>query len=123
MTPPISGVSAINTNRPAEEVGRSAALSQGEKVAELSKQFEAMLLRQMLKEARKPMLGDTLTGNSSSAKIYDDMVTEKLADSIARSGDLGLASSLQAQLLRQQGAGAVSGEKPAAAKPEGNSRT
>ena len=94
-------------------------MSSGEKVAELSRQFEALLLRQMLKEARKPMLGDTLTGNSSVSKIYDDMVTDRLADSIARSGDIGLASSLQAQLMRQQAVGAATGEKTAAKTLEG----
>ncbi len=119
MMPPISAVTSANASRPAEEVGRSATMSSGEKVAELSRQFEALLLRQMLKEARKPMLGDTLTGKSSVSKIYDDMVTDRLADSIARSGDIGLASSLQAQLMRQQAVGAATGEKTAAKTLEG----
>ncbi len=125
MTPSITGITGItsaNAARPAEEVGRSASLSQQEKIAELSRQFEGMLLRQMLKEARKPMLGDTLTGTSSASKIYDDMVTERLADSIARTGDFGLATSLQAQLLRQRSEGEATGANPAAAKLEGNSR-
>ena len=94
-------------------------MSSGEKVAELSRQFEALLLRQMLKEARKPMLGDTLTGKSSVSKIYDDMVTDRLADAIANSGDVGLGTSLQAQLMRQQGGGAANGEKNAAKTSEG----
>jgi len=119
MNPAISGVASANASRPAEDVGRSATMSSGEKVAELSRQFEALLLRQMLKEARKPMLGDTLTGKSSISKIYDDMVTDRLADSIASSGDVGLGTSLQAQLMRQQGAGAATGEKNAAKTSEG----
>ena len=120
MNPAISGVTSANASRPAEEVGRSATMSSGEKVAELSRQFEALLLRQMLKEARKPMLGDTLTGKSSVSKIYDDMVTDRLADAIASSGDVGLGTSLQAQLMRQQGAGAAAGENNAAKTSEGN---
>lgn len=120
MNPAISGAASANASRPAEDVGRSATMSSGEKVAELSRQFEALLLRQMLKEARKPMLGDTLTGKSSISKIYDDMVTDRLADSIASSGDVGLGTSLQAQLMRQQGAGAATGEKNAAKTSEGN---
>ena len=119
MNPAISGVTSANASRPAEEVGRSATMSSGEKVAELSRQFEALLLRQMLKEARKPMLGDTLTGKSSVSKIYDDMVTDRLADAIASSGDVGLGTSLQAQLMRQQGAGAAAGENNAAKTSEG----
>ena len=119
MNSAISGVTSANASRPAEDVGRSATMSSGEKVAELSRQFEALLLRQMLKEARKPMLGDTLTGKSSVSKIYDDMVTDRLADAIASSGDVGLGTSLQAQLMRQQGAGAANGEKNAAKTSEG----
>lgn len=109
--------------KPAEEIGHSASMSQGEKIAELARQFEAVLLRQMLKEARKPMLGDMLTGKSSVSKIYDDMVTERLADSVARNGNVGLASSLQAQLMRQQGVGSGAGEKPAEAKLEGTGKS
>ena len=91
MNPAISGVTSANASRPAEEVGRSATMSSGEKVAELSRQFEALLLRQMLKEARKPMLGDTLTGKSSVSKIYDDMVTEDFPVSVSPS--IGLRAS------------------------------
>jgi flagellar protein FlgJ len=87
---------------PIEQLARNPNVSQREKITETCKQFEAVLLRQILGEARKTVIasGDddkdpTVTG------IYNDMVTNQLADSISRSGTFGLAKSLEAQLVRQ----------------------
>ena len=88
-------------NIPLESLAGNKSLSEPEKIAEVSRQFESMLLRQVLKDGRKPLLASSKEQNSTSAGIYSDMINNQLADSISRSGTLGLAQSLQGQLVHQ----------------------
>jgi flagellar protein FlgJ len=85
---------------PLESLAANSKLSDNEKVAEVSRQFEAVLLRQILQDIRKPVLAST-ESNSTTNGIYSDMINDQLADSISRSGAFGLARSLQSQLGRQ----------------------
>lgn len=86
---------------PLEKVAENKALSEEQKVAELSRQFEGVLLRQILGQARKTVFQSTTDEESASSAIYQDMVTSQLAESISKSGSFGLAKSLQTQLSRQ----------------------
>ncbi len=86
---------------PLEKVAESKALSEEQKVAELSRQFEGVLLRQILGQARKTVFHSKTDEDSASSAIYQDMVTTQLAESISKSGSFGLARSLQTQLSRQ----------------------
>ena len=100
-------------------VGNSR-LTEAQKVAEACCHFEALLLRQILGEARKPVFESKLTEKSAVSAIYDDMVTGQLADAVSRSGEFGLARSLASQLTVRNGSdpgaategGAVSGKPP-----------
>jgi Rod binding domain-containing protein len=83
----------------AREVG-SETLEAGQ-IKEMSRDFEALLLRQILQESRKSIIKGGLFEESSSADIYNDMVDFHLADSISRSSSLGLAGSLERELTRQ----------------------
>jgi Rod binding domain-containing protein len=87
---------------PLEQLAGNQSLSKGEKVKEVCRQFEAVLLRQILGDARKTVIssGDP-EENSTTAQIYNDMINNQLADSISRSGGLGLSKSLEAQLVHQ----------------------
>lgn len=92
------GVNAANL--PIEQLAANPNISQKDKVTEACRQFEAVLLRQILGDARKTVISSgqqesTVTG------IYNDMVTKQLADSISHSGAFGLAKSLESQLVRQ----------------------
>ena len=81
-----------------ESLAGSKALTQDQKIAEASRQFEAVLLRQFLSESQKPVINSEFTDNSSSAGIYQDMITNQLADSLSRGGGIGLAKSFERQL-------------------------
>lgn len=81
-----------------ESLAGSKTLTQEQKIAEASRQFEAVLLRQFLSESQKPVINSEFTDNSNSAGIYQDMVTNQLADSLSRSGGIGLARSFERQL-------------------------
>jgi peptidoglycan hydrolase FlgJ len=92
------GVNAADL--PIEQLAANPNVSDKDKVTETCRQFEAVLLRQILGEARKTVIPDG-EQDSNVTSIYSDMVTQQLADSISRSGAFGLAKSLEAQLVRQ----------------------
>jgi Rod binding domain-containing protein len=83
---------------PLEQLAGNKTLSKSEKLAEASRQFESMLLRQILSSARKTVIKSKVTEDSLSSGVYQDMVNDQLADSISRSGGFGLARGLATQL-------------------------
>ncbi len=88
---------------PPEQLANSTVLSERQKVAEASRQFEAMLLRQILASTQKTVIPSEFSDNSTAAGIYQDMITNQLADAISKSGAFGLAQTFEQQLQRQAG--------------------
>ena len=89
---------------PLERLASSKEVPQEQKIAEVSRQFEAVLLRQILTQAQKPMFKNTLMpGGGATSAIYQDMVTEQLADRISQGGTFGFAKVLQQQLTVESG--------------------
>jgi Rod binding domain-containing protein len=86
---------------PLENLAASKNFSDREKIGEVARQFEAVLIRQMLSETRKSAVTSTSSADASTSGIYDDMINNQLADNISRSGSFGLARSLQSQLAHQ----------------------
>ncbi len=96
---PIQSPAKLDTsNIPVEELAANKHLTEQQKVAEASRQFEAIMLRQILSESQKPVITSEFTDNSTSAGIYQDYVTNALADSMSKSGTLGLAKVFEQQL-------------------------
>jgi Rod binding domain-containing protein len=81
-----------------EALAGNKSLSEHQKIAEASRQFEAMLLRQILSESQKPVIQSAFTDNSTAAGIYQDFVTNQMADSLSKSGTLGFAQVFDRQL-------------------------
>ena len=90
---------------PLEKLAASKEIPQQAKIAEVSRQFEAVLLRQILGQAQKPMFKNSLfpSGGATNA-IYQDMVTQQLADRISQGGTFGFAKVLEQQLTVESGA-------------------
>ncbi len=86
---------------PLENLVTNQNISEQAKVAEVSRQFEAVLLRQILGDAQKTIFASTTNPESVGGSIYQDMITNQLADSISRSGSFGLARGLEKQLQRE----------------------
>ena len=63
-------------------------------------QFEAILVRQLLGEALKPMMG---TGETKppGADVYQYLVTDVVAQSVTQGGGLGIAKMLLPQLTQK----------------------
>ena len=86
---------------PLHDLAANKNIPDTEKVAEVSRQFEAVLLRQILQETRKSSISPSSSADATTSGIYDDMINNQLADSISRSGSFGLARSLQRELAHQ----------------------
>ncbi len=83
-----------------ERLAGNTVLSEQQKIAEASRQFEAILLRQILSSTQKTVIPSKFTDNSTAADIYRDMITNQLAESISKSGAFGLAKAFEHQLTR-----------------------
>jgi Rod binding domain-containing protein len=86
---------------PLEKLAGNTKFSEADKIQEVSRQFEAILLRQILASAQKQIFPSTMNPESSASGIYRDMTTSQLADQISRSGEFGLGKLLANQLNRQ----------------------
>lgn len=93
---------AVHTaDLPLDRLVANPNIPEADKVKELARQFEAVLLRQILQQARQPVFRSDLESDSTARSIYDDLINHQLAEAISRSGSFGLAKALQAQLTRQ----------------------
>ena len=101
-------VSSINTGAkvnaadiPLEKLATSKAISEEQKTSEMTRQFEAMLLRQILNEAQKSTFKSKFASSGVSTAIYQDLMVNQLADKISSSRTVGLSQELETQVSRQ----------------------
>jgi Rod binding domain-containing protein len=87
-----------------DHLAASTQIDEKTKIGEVSRAFEAVLLRQILQESQKPAFKSKLTGNTAADGIYHDIVVNQLAENISKSGGFGLAKHLTSELQRQTGA-------------------
>ena len=73
-----------------------------ERLAQAARQFEAIFVRQMLAAARKTEFAAELSGGQAM-DTFRTMQDENFADIAAKTGALGLAAQIEAQLSRQIG--------------------
>ena len=63
-----------------------------------AEQFEAILVRQLLGDAFKPMFGGGAAAKAPGSDVYQYLVTDVVAQSVAQGGGLGIAKMLVPQL-------------------------
>ena len=98
ISPIQSGTASTAADIDPETLAGNAKLSKQQKIAEASRQFEAMFLRQILSESQKPVFNSEFTDNSTAAGIYQDFIVNQLSDSLSKSGKLGFAKIFEQQL-------------------------
>jgi Rod binding domain-containing protein len=65
------------------------------RLTKATQDFEAVFVGMMLKQMRKSMAGDNaIFGNSSEAKIYQDMMDDGIAQQLSKSGTFGLSGAM-----------------------------
>jgi len=87
MLPPLSALSATERATPTGPAPTTAAAQDFEAV------FIASFLGEMLEQARPKTLG-----GGSGEQMFGSLMAEEIGKQIARSGGIGLAQSVQAQL-------------------------
>jgi Rod binding domain-containing protein len=91
--------SSIDTaNMPIEDLASNKHLTQQQKIHEASRQFEKIMLQQILSEMQKPVITSEFTDDSTASDIYQGYITNALADSMSRSGSFGFAKIFEEQL-------------------------
>lgn len=89
---------------PLDRLAQNPHVSEPDKLRAAARAFEAVLLRQILADAQKSVLPSALSPETSAKAIYRDLITSQLADGIARSGQFGLAQSLESAWQHQTAA-------------------
>jgi len=83
---------------------RDAANGEAAAVRSVAEQFEAILLTQMIKQMRKPMMPGGMF-DTPQAQAWNDMADQRLGLYLAKSGGIGLADSLLKQIEFGRGVG------------------
>jgi|SRR5579864_3125737 len=87
-----------------------ASASNPSKIADAAKQFEALMLGQILKAARESSDGGWLgTGDDHAGELALDMAEQQLAQAMSARGGLGIAKLVTAGLERAPAKAAKSG--------------
>ncbi|HXT11668.1 MAG TPA: rod-binding protein [Candidatus Angelobacter sp.] len=105
-----------------ERLAHNPDLTEKQKVAEASRQFEVILLKQILESSQKTVIKSKYSNDDSTASgIYHDMITTQLADSISKTGKFGLAKVFEQQLDRPEAvAKSSNGSSPASVHGHGH---
>jgi flagellar protein FlgJ len=81
-----------------ERLAGNPSLTQDQKIAEASRQFEAILVKQILDSSQKTVIQSKFADNSTASSIYNDMISTQLSESISKSGRFGMAKVFEQQL-------------------------
>lgn len=92
----------------------AADSAQVKKIKQTAQEFEAVLLRQMLRELRSSSLSDA---NKSSNSNYLEMADEQMANNLAAQGGFGFGSAMAKQMLQQVQAAQLINSASKAVKP------
>ena len=65
----------------------------------VAREFEAMFVAQMMKSMRETVGKDTLTGGGRAEETFRSLLDQEYAAEAARSGGIGLAQSIERELL------------------------
>lgn len=103
---PIPSVTS-DPNVPIEDLAGNKHLTQQQKIHEASREFESIMLQQILSEMQKPVITSEFTDDSTAAGIYQDYISNALAEGMSKSDSFGFAKIFEEQL------------SPHAAKPPG----
>lgn len=99
MAVPIQMQSMSTNHLAVEQLAQNSQLTEAQKVGEVARHFEAILLRQFLSEATKPMFSANEGMNAAQRGVYQDMIVHTLADTISKSGEFGLSQAFRQQLM------------------------
>ena len=105
-------ISGLISAKPAAPVGLDA--DQVKKIKQSTQEFEAVLLRQMLRELRSTAINPN---NKNSHSTYLEMADEQMANQLAAQGGMGFGKAMAQQMIQQIQASKLINSSPMAVKP------
>jgi Rod binding domain-containing protein len=118
-------ISAVNTL--AAGAGSADEFKAGKnangRLGEAARQFEALLLAQMLKSARQASAGGPAGETDASSGCAMEYAEEQVAALLAQRGGLGIANVLVAGLQKEQSAANAAQEADGSSSPAGPPRS
>lgn len=81
-------------------------------LASAARQFEGLLLQQMLRFAETPIAGPSLLDGGSAGRMYRSLFYEHVSEISARRGGFGIADLLVQQLAEREAGSGSDQEKP-----------
>ena len=90
----------LGSNMDLTQLANNSQLNEADKLEAAAKEFEVVLVKQVLKSAQQPLTesGSTFFPTHGTGAIYGDMMIDTLSGSVGRAGQLGLARLFQQQL-------------------------
>ncbi len=106
-------MSGLVSSKPLPSV--AADTSQIQKIKHTAQEFEAVLLRQMMREIRNSVFSESSKGGSNAA--YLGLADEQLANSMAAQGGFGFGKAMANQMIQQVQAAQLINPAANAVKP------
>ena len=86
----------------APKVGAGHGTADIAKIRKSATEFEAVFATEMLSHMFEGIGADPITGGGNGEEIYKSMMVEQYGQAIARSGTLGIADKVAAELIKAQ---------------------
>ena len=93
------GIAAYDVTRVAPRLGGVDNVVQAAKTAQ---EFEAFFLGQMLQPMFEGLEAETPFGGGHAEKIWRTMMVDEMGKAMAKAGGIGIADSVQREILRLQ---------------------
>jgi Rod binding domain-containing protein len=106
-------VSGLVSAKPLPSV--AADTPQIQKIKHTAQEFEAVLLRQMMREIRNSVFSESNKGGSNAS--YLGMADEQLANNMAAQGGFGFGKAMAQQMIQQVQAAQLINSDASAVKP------
>lgn len=81
-----------------DALDKAVASGDKEQLKKVAQQFESIFMHMMLKSMRSTVGDGGLTEKSHAREIFESMFDQELADTMAESGDLGIADLIYKQM-------------------------
>ena len=87
-----------NTVKDTENASNSTEIDKNSKLYEVSQEFEAIFIKQMLNVMRETVNKSGLIDGGMAEEVFEDMLYDEYALKMAKSAQFGLADSMYRQL-------------------------
>jgi Rod binding domain-containing protein len=99
---PIAAAAHVDTATPNTAASTAELLRRG-KIKETAQKFEASFLSVMLQSMSAGVKTPELGGGGEGEDMFKSLLNEEMAKQVAKSGGIGLAATVQREMLKMQG--------------------